>query len=260
MKVCIYNTHEEAPFEELYERIGYKKIFFSNKEIEIEGFNNSNGELITSLLPEDINNEDDSLFFIPLDMKNTFIKLVNKLFHKTNWVEKDKTDKPSTEQLGLIEEDDFSIFYDKVEITSTIETETMKEEQKQLIELFDRIAQHDNGIDAVLVCNHDEILFSSTPKEGSEYVDTDSFVVQIDHFIEMLKMTDKVNQELQQFNSAQLLFSGGVVHITHLPQYHEYTFLVFVGTDADELNLLNFYRKKHLDEIYALLDHLLTGA
>jgi hypothetical protein len=56
------------------------------------------------------------------------------------------------------------------------------------------------------------------------------------------------------------LFSGGVVHITHLPQYHEYTFLVFVGTEADELNLLNFYRKKHLDEIYALLDHLLTGA
>jgi len=65
MKVCIYNTHEEVPFDELYERIGYKKIFISNKKVEVEKFNNSNGELITYLLPENINDQDHaSLFFL----------------------------------------------------------------------------------------------------------------------------------------------------------------------------------------------------
>ncbi|WP_069471238.1 hypothetical protein [Candidatus Marithrix sp. Canyon 246] len=118
---------------------------------------------------------DGCIFFIPYDMKETFLNLLKIIFKDANWLEK-----PSNEQLGIIGGDQFSNFYsENTKIQSTIEYEVMRKEQQELVQLFDKISEHKNGIDAVLVCNHDDMLFSSTPKQGSEYVDTDSFVINI---------------------------------------------------------------------------------
>jgi len=262
MKVFIYTSKQNVPFNNLYDRFAPKKFFLSNKEKEVQNFNSNNGEQIKYLLPANIkDNNDGCIFFIPLDMKDSFLNLLKIIFKDANWLEKQTTEKPSNEQLGIIGGDQFSNFYsENTKIQSTIEYEVMRKEQQELVQLFDRIAEHKNGIDAVLVCNHDDMLFSSTPKQGSEYVDTDSFVVQIDHFIKMLEMTDKVNTHLKQINKAELLYEGGIVKIIHMPMYHKHTFLVFVGTQPDELKIMNYHINAHLDEIYVLLDKLLKTA
>lgn len=287
MRVFIYRTSEQAPFEGLFEPIGsYQKIILSNHAGQIELFNRHRGAPIKELLPEgiDIDPTDDticcippndgSLFFIPLDMKDTFIKLLTSLFKKTKWVPDETIQKPSKDEIGLIGDDHLSQFYDQIETTAALqplkeettpslqpieENETMSNKQ-EVEELFNTITEQDNEIDAVLVCINDDnktrIAYSSTPKTGNRRVDTDSFAVQIQHFVAMLKMTNKVNQEIGTLKAAEFLYSGGIMHITHLPQFGENTFLVFVSATEEGIELLALHRKRNLDKILELLEKL----
>jgi hypothetical protein len=274
MRVFIYTTTEEAPFEGLFEPIGsYDKVILSNNDKQIALFNRHQGSPIKDLLPEGIIDSsdetnchiapnDNSLFFIPLDMKETFMNLLKSLFKKTKWAEDKATRKPSKDEIGLVGGDDVSQFFDKIEVETflqPVEDEKMSKKQ-DLEELFNSIADQDNEIDAVLVCTHDDnktrIAFSNTPKSGDRGVDTDSFAVQMQHFVSMLKMTSRVNTEIGSFKTAELLFSGGIVHITHLPQYGEYTFLVFVSATEEGIELLALHRKRNMEKILALLGEL----
>jgi len=287
MRVFIYRTSEQAPFEGLFEPIGsYQKIILSNHVGQIELFNRHCGAPVKELLPEgiDIDPTDDtlccippndgSLFFIPSDMKDTFIKLLTSLFKKTEWVQEETIPKPSTDEIGLLGDDQLSQFYDKIEITAALqpvkeettaslqsieENEPMSKKQ-ELEDLFNSITEQDNEIDAILVCINDDnktrIAYSSIPKTGARRVDTDSFAVQIQHFVAMLNMTNKVNQEIGSLKAAEFLYSSGIIHITHLPQFGENTFLVFVSATEDGIELLAFHRKRNLDKILELLNKL----
>ena len=277
MRVFIYQTSEEAPFEGLFEPIGsFKKVILSNHATQIELFNRHLGSPIRDLLPEgsldpqdetvyDIPPNDESLFFIPLDMKDTFMKLLKSLFRKTKWAEDNTTTKPSQDEIGLIGDNHLSPFYDKLEtqavLQPTQDNDTTRQpnedndmsKKQELEDLFNTIIGQDNEIDAVLVCTHDDnktrIAYTSTPKTSRRKVDTDSFAVQIQHFVSMLKMTSKVNEDIGALKTAEFLYSGGIVHITHLPQFGEYTFLVFASSTEEGIELLALHRKRNLDKI-----------
>ena len=284
MRVFIYQTREEAPFEGLFEPIGsFKKVILSNHATQIELFNRHSGSPITDLLPEgsidpqdetvyDIPPNDERLFFIPLDMKDTFMKLLKSLFRKTKWAADKTTPKPSKDDIGLVGDNHLSPFYDTLETQAVLQpsqdndttpaVQQLKEDndmskKQELEDLFNNITGQDNEIDAVLVCTHDDnktrIAYTSTPKTGHRKVDTDSFAVQVQHFVSMLKMTNKVNEDIGALKTAEFLYSSGIVHITHLPQFGEYTFLVFASSTEEGIELLALHRKRNLDQILELL-------
>jgi hypothetical protein len=285
MKIFIYQAAEPAPFEGLFEPMGsYQKIILSNHKPQIELFNRHSGLLIKELLPEELMDSVDEtncsiptafdyIFFIPLDMKDTLSKLLKSLFKKTRWTTHQTTTKLSKDDIGLIGNDELSQFYDKLEIQAVLQPtqqsealsqpveddETMSKKQ-ELQDLFNNITEQDNEIDAVLVCINDEnktrIAYSNRPRSGQRTVDTDSFAVQIQHFIAMLNMTNKVNDQIGSLKSAEFLYSNGIVHITHLPQFGEYTFLVFASATEDGIELLALHRKRNLDKILELLGDL----
>ncbi|MEK8020691.1 MAG: hypothetical protein VSS75_027810 [Candidatus Parabeggiatoa sp.] len=274
MKLFIYTAHEATPFKGLFEPLGsFHKVILSNHDEQIKLFNQHEGTQIKDLLPEGIidpdemvsyiSPDDSSLFFIPEEMQETFMKLLKNLFKKTKWTEEEPPHKPSKDEIGLVGNNDLSDFYDDLEtqtVLQSVEDDTMSKKQ-ELEDLFNAIAQDDNEIDAILVCTSDEtkirIAYSSQPKEGSRQVDVDSFTVQIQHFVSMLKMTNKVNDHIGSLKTAELLFSGGIVHITHLPQLGEYTFLVFVSATEEGIELLALHRKRNLDKIMTQLGEML---
>ncbi|EDN67715.1 hypothetical protein BGP_2377 [Beggiatoa sp. PS] len=285
MKIFIYQTAELAPFEGLFEPMGsYQKVILSNHKPQIELFNRHSGLLIKELLPEELivpNDEthysiptaEDYIFLIPLDMKDTLAKLLKSVFKKIAWTSHQTTTKLSKNDIGLIGNDELSQFYDNLEMQAVLQPtqlsatlsqpveddETMSKKQ-ELEDLFNSITEQDNEIDAIFVCIHDEnktrIAYSNSPQSGQRTVDTDSFAVQIQHFIAMLKMTNKVNDQIGSLKSAEFLYSNGIVHITHLPQFGEYTFLVFASATEEGIELLALHRKRNLDKILELLGDL----
>jgi len=274
MKLFIYTAHEATPFKGLFEPLGsFHKVILSNHDEQIKLFNQHEGTQIKDLLPEGIivpdemvsyiSPEDSSLFFIPEEMQETFMKLLKNLFKKTKWTEEQPPHKPSKDEIGLVGNNDLSEFYDNLEtqtVLQSVEDDTMSK-KKELEELFNGIANDDNEIDAIFVCTSDDtktrIAYSSQAKEGTRQVDIDSFSVQIQHFVSMLKMTHKVNDHIGLLRTAEFLYSGGIVHITHLPQLGEYTFLVFVSATEEGIELLALHRKRNLDQILTLLGEIL---
>ena len=282
MILFIYQATEEAPFEGLFYPIGgYKKIILSNNNNEIERFNKHNGSLITDLLPEGIAEptddancyippDDNSLFFIPLEMKETFMKLFEGLFKKTTWLKDKTTKKPSKDEIGLVGGNEVSQFYDNLEIQSVLipEEDTVeKAEAKQgLLELFNTVIHQDNEIDAVLVSTYDEsrtrVAYSSDPKEHRT-VDTDSYAVQLKDLVSLLSKTKQVNPDIGLFDHVTFQYqpegssAGGIIHVTHLPQYGDYTFLIFVSATSEGIEMLELYKKRNINKIKEFLDVLI---
>ncbi len=272
MKLFIYSATEEAPFDGLFEPIvSYQKVILSNHEQQITLFNQLEGAPIKELLPEGIIDpadetihaippDDDRLFFIPLEMEDTFMKLLERLFKKTKWAEKKIT--TSKNDIGLVGDDELSQFYEKIETQRVLQPleDDMMTKKQELEDLFNTIVGEENEIDAVLICTHDDnktrIAYSSMPDAGTRNVDTDSFAVQIQYFVSMLKMTSKVNSHLGSLKTAEFLYSGGIVHITHLPQFNQYTFLVFVSATEEGIELLALHRKRNLEKIIGLLKEI----
>ncbi|HDN26106.1 MAG TPA: hypothetical protein ENG03_03230 [Thioploca sp.] len=284
MILFIYKATEDAPFEGLFYPIGdYKKIILSNNNNEIERFNQHNGSPITDLLPEGIADptdeticcippDDNSLFFIPLEMKETFMKLLEGLFKKTTWLPDKTTQKPSKDEIGLVGGNEQSQFYDNLETQSVLkpaEDTVDKTEAKQgLLKLFNDITHQDNEIDAVLVSTYDSnrtrVAYSSEAKE-QRAVDTDSYAVQLKDLVSLLSKTKQVNPEIGLFDHVMFQYqpegssAGGIIHVTHLPQYGEYTFLIFVSATSDGIEMLELYRKRNIEKIKEFLD-LLIGS
>jgi hypothetical protein len=284
MKIFIYQTAELAPFEGLFEPLGsYQKVILSNHTSQVALFNRHSGLLIKELFPDEslepddetkvsmLSNE-DSIFFIPQAMKDTLKKLLTNIFPKITWRENPTTTKLSKAELGLIGNEELSLFYDNLETQAVLQPalqpqthplleddETMSK-KPEMEKLLNSITEQDNEIDAVLICIHDDnktrIAYSSSPKTGTRAVDTDSFAVHIQHFIAMLKMTNKVNDKIGDLKTAEFLYVNGIVHITHLPQFGEHTFLVFVSATEEGIELLALHRKRNLDKIIELLRDL----
>ncbi|HDN26108.1 MAG TPA: hypothetical protein ENG03_03240 [Thioploca sp.] len=74
MRVFIYQTSEEAPFEGLFEPIGsFKKVILSNHATQIELFNRHLGSPIRDLLPEgSLDPQDETVYDIPPNDESLF--------------------------------------------------------------------------------------------------------------------------------------------------------------------------------------------
>ena len=283
MKLFIYTAREEAPFEGLFEPIGsYQKVILSNQAPQTTLFNQLEGASIKELLQEGIIDttdetvcyippDDGCFFFIPLEMEETFMKLLTRLF-KTTWWKLDETaTKPSKEEIGLVGEDKLSQFYEKLEtqtvLTPVTEDTVEKTEAKQaLLDLFNEIAAKDNEIDAILVSTYDgnrtRVAYSSTPKEHRK-VDTDSYAVQLKDLVSLLAKTQQVNPDIGLFDHVTFQYGpqgdskGGIINVTHLSHYGEYTFLIFISATGDGIEMLELYRNRNLSKIKELLDVLI---
>ena len=272
MKLFLYTAIEEIPIEGLFEPIGsYQKIILSNNDKQIKLFIRLDGSPIKDLLPDSISDDDNRLFFIPIEMKDTFMKLFDSLFKKTKWVQDKNAQKPSKEEIGLVGEDELSSFYDEIKTEAVLkplteDTVEKTEAKQKLLELFNTIATEDNEIDAVLVSIYDgnrtRVAYSSEPNQERR-VDTDSFAIQLKDLISLISKTKKVNPDVGLFDNAVFQYAasgqsaGSIIHVSHLSQYGDYTFLIFVSATADGIEMLELYRNRNLPKIKELLDVLI---
>jgi len=283
MRIFIYQSHENAPFDGLFQPLGsYKKVILSNHVEEIKLFNRHEGTPIQELLPEGISKshdettfyippDDESIFFVPLEMKDIFMNLLSRLFTTTWWKCDQTTPKPSKDEIGLVGGDELSQFYDQFE-TQTIltpiaeDTVDKTEAKQQLLALFNDIAAQDNEIDAVLVSTYDgnrtRVAYSSDSKADRK-VDTDAYAVQLKDLVSLLSKTQTVNPDIGLFDHLMFQYAangnsaGGIIHVTHLPDYGEYTFLIFVSATSEGIEMLELHRNRNLQKIKEFLDILL---
>lgn len=281
MKLFIYTNSELAPFKDMVQPIGdYKKIIISNHPEQIKQFTNENGIQIKQWLLQGITDYSDnqisyippnngSLFFVPLEMKDTFMKLLDKLF-KNKWVKNDNESQPSAEELGLVGKSQLSEFCDNIktqEILTPEEDDVNKiEAKKQLLELLQFIADDPNEIDAVLISTYDgekiRVPYSSEPKKDRT-VHTDVYATKLRDLITFLEKTEQVNPEVGLFDYVMFQYKksgnsrGGIIHLTHLPEYDKYTFLIFISATEEGIEMLELYRKRNLEKIKELLNTLI---
>ena len=138
--------------------------------------------------------------------------------------------------------------------------------KQALLDLFNDIAAKDNEIDAILVSTYDgnrtRVAYSSTPKAHRK-VDTDSYAVQLKDLVSLLAKTQQVNPDIGVFDHVTFQYSpqgdskGGLINVTHLPHYGEYTFLIFISATGDGIEMLELYRNRNLSKIKELLDVLI---
>ena len=136
----------------------------------------------------------------------------------------------------------------------------------ELLNLLNSIAEEDNEIDAALISIYDgnrtRVAYSSNPKSDRK-VDTDTFAAQLKDLVSLLSTTKKVNSDIGLFDYVMFQYAandgspGGIIHITHLPAYGEYTFLIFVSATAEGIEMLELYRKRNMPKIKELLDTLI---
>ena len=286
MKLFVYNSHENAPFDKFYQVLGgYQRIIFSNdskyrdkfsqQEVIIKELlptNRVHPEDNTILVPSEEDEKDEKIFFIPLTMKDNFIKFLKSLFQKTDWQENKTIQKPSTDEIGIVGGDSkLSQFYNqiKTEVVLTPITEGIvnkSEAKAELLKLFNFISEQDNEIDAVLVTTYagkiQEVCLSDPKKD--RHVDVKSYAAQLKDLVSLLEKTKQVNPQIGSFDHVMFQYKatsdsrGGIIHITHLPEYGEYTFLIFVSATEEGIELLELYRHRNLPKIKELLDVLLA--
>jgi len=169
MKIVVYTADSEVPFNEFYKPLsGWTKIIFSNKKeirfdenavkaLSPKGIRDSNDASIR-YIPD----EDDSIFFVPLEMKDMFTKQLKRLFKTTKW-EDIAAQKPSKEELGLGGSGDkLAQFYDKIVKVVEILVPKRKCSNKELENLLNKIVQEENLINAVFVLKNGILCKNTT--------------------------------------------------------------------------------------------------
>ncbi len=107
MKILVYEADQIVPIEGLYEWLGgYDRIIFSNAEQKIQNFDSREVKRLLGSI-----NFDTVIFYIPSNIQDQFVKLVNSQFQITGWQE-DNTVKFSIKDIGLIGNDALSRFFD----------------------------------------------------------------------------------------------------------------------------------------------------
>ena len=261
MKIVIYKSDRNVPFKAEYDQLGSTdKIIFYNRAEQIINFNEKDVEyLVRPWLPKRSimgSDKEDTIFYVPFAIKEKFMDILEKLIEgfKKMMGRGERDSIPTSDQLGLGKESSLASFYNEMEIQEVIMTKP--EARKKVEALFNSISEDDNEIDAVLVCTYDGKIStqcSSTSKENRK-VDTGSYAVQLKDLVSLLTHTKKVNPKIGELEHVEFQYSGGIIHITHLPKYGDYTFLIFVSATKEGVEMLEFFRNKHLEEIQGLLD------
>jgi len=252
MKIVVYTADSEVPFKEFKKPlIGWNKILFSNKK-EIR----FNENAVRALLPKGIRDsndasiryipdEDDSIFFVPLEMKDMFIEQLKRLFKTTEW-RNSEPQKPSKEELGLGGSgDELAQFYDKIVVDEILvpKRTTFKEcSNKALEKLLNEIIQEDNLINAVFVYYFDSAMLCKSAEDSEigksliDGIDSISFDTlkkvyhTLVHFGEMAKRGD--------FMYGTFRFGDGIFNLYFSNKIEQLVIIGFFSTTGSRLQLL----------------------
>ncbi|KHD04736.1 hypothetical protein PN36_09620 [Candidatus Thiomargarita nelsonii] len=267
MKIVFYKANEDVWFDTRYAQLALpSEIIFSNRQDKLLIFEQKSidelGRWIKPLLPRDVSSSDE-IFFVPSEIQDKFMGVLNKVISGfKGMVKKGETmDIPTSKELGLEPGKPNSSFYDEMEKQEVYIVEK-QEAEKELMKLFNFIANEPNEIDAVILsifsAGRTRIAYASAPK-GERSVRTDTFAMQLKDLITLLDKTQKVYPDAGKLdhvvfqNAASEGSRGSIFHITHLPEYGKYYFLTFISATADGIEMLEHYREQNLDKIKELL-------
>ena len=242
------------------------EIIFSNRQDKLVIFEQKSiDELkrwIKPLLPRNVTGSND-IFFVPSEIQDKFMDVLNKVISgfKGIMVKKgEPTDIPTSEELGLEPGNPSSSFYDEMEKQEVYIVEK-QDAERELLKLFNSIADQDNEIDAVIfstfTAKRVRVAYASTPKPNRK-VEAKTFEVYLGDLISFYKKAQQVYPKAGQPD--YVVFQNGdgsqgsIFHITHLPKCGEYYFLTFVSATAEGIEMLEHFREQNLDKIKELLD------
>jgi hypothetical protein len=268
MKIVFYKTTEEVWFETRYAQLAlHSEIIFSNRRDKLDTFEQQSveqiGRWIKPLLPKNINNSDE-IFFVPSEIQDKFMAVLDKMISgfKSMMKKGETTDIPTSEELSLEPGKPNASFYEQMEKQEVYIVEK-KDAEKELLKLFNFIADQDNEIDAVILStftsNRTRIAYTSNKKEERS-VETDTFAMQLKDLVALLEKTQQVYADAGQLdyvmfqNAASGSTRGSIFHITHLPKYGQYYFLTFISATSEGIEMLEHYRERNLPKIKELLD------
>jgi DNA repair exonuclease SbcCD ATPase subunit len=131
MKIFVYEAAEIVPIEGLYEWLGDSgRIIFSNADKEIQNFDSR--EVIRLL---ESSNLDTAIFYVPSKIQEQFVELVNQQI--TNQWEEDNNVNVSTEDIGLIGNEQLSQFFKKMVLKKVIKPKGYETSEAKNIVRFD---------------------------------------------------------------------------------------------------------------------------
>jgi hypothetical protein len=151
MKVFIYKTNQDVPFEGFYQSLGgsLEKVIFSNVE---QHFDDNTVETLLKGIDLD---KETAIFYVPSEMKSRFKKRVESLFQGTKFDERNPTPEEKSSKGGIL--GFIGIGWDKLTRFVTENMEIIgvmapKECPKECVEILKSIVSDDNNpIDAIFV-------------------------------------------------------------------------------------------------------------
>jgi len=193
-----------------------------------------------------IQDEDDSIFFVPLEKNNMFTKQLKRLFKTTKWGDI-TAQKPSKEELGLGGNGDkLAQFYDNM--VKVVEILVPKKcFNKELEKLLNDISQEDNLINAVFVYYFDSAMLCKSAEESEigqsliDGIDSISFDTlkkvyhTLVHFGEIAKRGD--------FMYGTFRFSDGIFNLFFSNKIEQLVIIGFFSTTGTRLQLLPDYEQ-----------------
>ncbi len=268
MKIVFYKAKEDVWFDTKYAQLGLpSEIIFSNRQEKLVKFERESiddlGRWIKPLLPKNVSCSND-IFFVPSEIQDKFMGVLSKVISGFKGMAKrgETTDIPTSKELGLDPGKLNSSFYDEMEKQEVYIVEK-RDAERELVKLFNFIADQDNEIDAVILSTftsgRTRVAYSSEPK-GERTVKTDTFAMQLKDLIALLDKTQQVYPDAGTLdyvlfqNAASAGTRGSIFHITQLPQYGKYYFLTFISATAEGIEMLEHFREQNLNKIKELLD------
>lgn len=253
MKFVVYTADSDVPFNEFYQPLsGWTKIIFSNKKAI-----RFNENAVKQLLPKGvidsndasiryIADKDDSLFFVPLEMKDMFIEQLKHLYKTTEWGNI-VAQKPSKEVLGLGgSRDKLAQFYDKivkvVEILVPKRTRFKECSNKALEELLDSIIQEENLINAVFVYYFDSAMLYKSVEESEigksqvDEIESISFET-LKNIYHILVHFGKIAKR-GKLKHGTFRFSDGLFNLYFSNKIEQLVIIGFFSTNCNRLQLL----------------------
>lgn len=268
MRIVIYTANRDVPFTTVYDQLGSPdRIIFSNCQDKITDFNNESVDeliyLVEPWLPrkETIGSkEDDTIFYIPFEMKEKFMEIIKHLmsfFKGMMGKGQTTTSIPTSQQLGLGKGSSLATFYDEMEIQ---EVNTVMSKKEDLVKLFDGIINEDNEIDAVFVYSDEESMIVAQSNPGTDakrQVDISTFDGVLGG-LTTHKITEGERAGLGLLEHRTYHFSEGILNVTILEEGAGKYLLCFVSSTPKGLGEMLMYRRKNMAQLVEKLDTILA--
>jgi len=255
--IAFYENHQHKLwFTNEYAELTLGKIIFSSDNKKVEDFNRKSVDelkpLVRSFLPVGVlGSENHTILYVPFDMKDKFIKILEYLGFKTK--KGNAADVPTSEKLGLVKGDVRSSFYDSMTIKDVhVLTEVNNMKNAEVQKLFDEITSEDTNIDAVFLArtgnSPQPILPTKSVRDGIN-IKVENYKLQVQKFLEYVARAKTVTPG---FQDAYFRFTPALISIVLLGE-NQKILLFFVNATGEDFANFDFNRDQYLPKIKELL-------